>query len=211
MNGLFDDLLGDSEPVSDLEPAPHGRDFSLKPGDVHEVERGVTVAWLCQAFAIPRRQIEAKLTGCPAMRTMGRGMKVYDLRVAAAYLVKPKLDIASYIKNLDPKDLPERLKREFWAAKLAEQRWRRQAGELWASEDVIAVFGEVFKLIKSKSQLWADSLDTVEVLSDAQRETLTDLVNDLMSQIFKMLEDLESGRATAGQIAEADDDAEEIG
>ncbi len=210
MDSQFDDLLGDSEPVTEIEPAPHGRDFSLKPGDVHEVERGVTVAWLCQAFTMPRRQVEAKLTGCPAMRTMKRGMKVYDLRVAAAYLVKPTLDIATYIKNLDPKDLPERLKREFWAAKLAEQRWRRQAGELWASEDVIAVFGEVFKLIKNKSQLWADAIDAVELMSDPQREALSDLVNDLMGQIFKMVEDLESGSTTAAQIAEADDDTEEV-
>lgn len=211
MGDMFDELLGESEPVpEELKPAPHGRDFSLKMGDVHLIERGVTLAWLCQAFTMGRSVVQAKLADCPAIKTFRHGSKLYDLRVAAAYLVKPKLDVTSYIKNLDPKDLPEKLKREFWAAKLAEQRWRKQAGELWASEDVIAVFGEVFKLIKGKSQLWEDSLDTVEVLSDLQRETLSELVNDLMAQIFKMLEDLESGRATASQIAEADDEQEEV-
>jgi hypothetical protein len=210
VDGLFDDLLGGGEEESDIDPAPHGRDFSLKMADVHEVQRGVTVAWLCQAFTLGRNVVLAKLAGCPAMRTMKHGGKVYDLRIAATYLVKPKLNVATYIKNLDPADLPEKLKREFWAARLAEQRWRRQAGELWASEDVIAVFGEVFKLIKSKTQLWADEVDSIDTLSDPQREKIVDLVTDLLGHIFKSLEDLETAKATPSQIAEGEDDQEEV-
>lgn len=209
MDSLFDDLLGDGDETPEIEPAPHGRDFSLKLSDVHEVERGVTVAWLCQAFTMPKTQVVAKLAECSAIKTHKHGGKVYDLRTAAGFLVKPRLDIATYVKNLDPKDLPEKLKREFWASRLAEQRWRRQAGELWASEDVIALYSELFKLIKSKTQLWEDKVSGADKLSDVQRETMLDLKDDLLSQIYKMVEELETGRMTASSIAEADDDESE--
>lgn len=204
----FDDLLGSADDDRpDIEPARHGRDFSLAFGDVHEINRGVSIPWLCQAFTMTRKQVVKALDECPIQRMSGSS-KIYDLRVAAGYLVKPRINIRQYINSLEPKDLPDHLRREFWGAKLAEQRWRKQAGELWASEDVIAVFGEVFKLIKSTTQLWGDSLDNVDTLSDPQRETLTVLVDDLTGQIFKTLEDLESGKATPAQIAEADEDEE---
>lgn len=209
MDNMFDDLLGNSEETAELPPAPYGKeDFSLKFVDVHQVERGVTVPWLSQAFAVPRGQVEAMLRGCPAIRS-NRGSKVYDLRTAAGYLVKPKFDIATYIKNLDPKDLPEKLKREFWAARLNEQRWRKTAGELWASEDVIALYSELFKLIKSTSLLWEDRVSRADKLSDAQRETLVELKDDLLTQIHNIVEELAAGRMTASSIAEADNDESE--
>lgn len=199
----FDDLLGMPD---EIETAPVGREFSLKLDKLFEIQRGVTLQWLVQAFAVPRSVAVKRLAKCPPIKTHRNGAKVYDFRVAVTYMVEPKVSIHEYIQKLDPKQLPPQLKREFWAAKIAEQRWRKDAGQLWSSEDVITVFGEVFKLIKSKTQLWGDSVDTVEALSDVQRETINELVHDLLSQIFKSLEDLESGRATPSQLAEADDD-----
>ncbi len=74
MSDLFDDLLGEVDERPEIAPAPYGRDFSLKFVDVHEVERGVTVPWLCQAFTMPKTQVEAKLKDCPAIRS-NRGSK----------------------------------------------------------------------------------------------------------------------------------------
>lgn len=203
---MFDDLLGDTE--EPLDP-PYGEDFKLKISEVHEVDRGVTIRWLCAAFTMSRNQVIAKLAGCPSIRLAQNGGKVYELRVAASYLVKPQINIREYIEKLDPKDLPERLKREFWSSRITEQRFRREAGDLWRSEDVIALYGELFKLIKSKTQLWADSVENVEALTEPQREMLVELVDDLISNIYKTVEELETGRMTASSIAEADDDESE--
>ena len=216
VDSQFADLIGGVEEPPDFEEpyntASTGRDFTLTFGSVHEIDRGVTIPWLCQAFTMPRKTVLKLIEPCPVLRIQSNA-KVYDLRVVAAYLVRPRVDLKTYINSLESKDLPDHLRREFWAAKLAEQRWRAQAGELWSSEDVIAVFGEVFKLIKSKTQLWANTIDSVESLSNIQRDTLTDLVDELLGAVFKSLEDLESGKATPAQIAEADDDdeAQDIG
>lgn len=205
----FDDLLGGDE-EEELEPAPFGRDFSLHMGKLHEIQRGVTEPWLCQAFTLPRPVVRARLKECPLMRRGKNGTPIYDLRIAAAYLVKPRISIKEYIESIEPKDLPQTLQREFWAAKLSEQRWRRQAGELWASEDVVAVFGEVFKLIKNKTRLWQNSISSVEAMSQTQTDELQNLVEDLLDKIYQTLTALESGSATASQLAEVDEDAEEI-
>lgn len=206
MNGMFDDLLGGGEEEPDVQPAPYGRDFSLKMGDVHEIERGVTVPWLCQAFTLGRGTVETKLVDCPALRTGKHGGKVYDLRVAAAYLVKPKLNVARYIKNLKKEDLPPQLKREFWAARLSEQKWRVQAGELWPSDDVMAVFGETFKSIKETTMLWAGTLEESVGLTDEQRELLIELVDGLLDNMHKSLVDVASISATRSQLKEIDEE-----
>lgn len=206
---MFEDLLGEDEDDHDSILPKHGREFSMKMNSVHELERGVTIPWLCQAFNMPRNIVIRKLGGCPILRLHKNGGKVYDFATAASYLVKPRINVKKYIETLDRKDLPQHLQKEFWAAKLAEQRWRKQAGELWASEDVIAVFGEVFKLIKNRTRLWQNSIAAVEALTPAQTEVLQTLTDDLLDKIFQSLEALESGQATASQLAEADEEEDD--
>lgn len=200
----FSDLLGD--PPDDRFELPPVENFSARTADAHLVSRGVGVTWLSEAFGLSRTVTQSRLATCPALRTAQNGGKVYDIRVAAAYLVKPRVSIEEYLNGLEPKDLPQQLQKEFWAAKLSEQRWRKQAGELFAAEDVIAVFGEVFKLIKNKTRLWQNSISSVEALSIAQIEVLQNLTEDLLDKIYQSLLALESGSKTPSQLAEVDDD-----
>lgn len=204
---IFGDLMGSEPPAP--KPVDGGRYFSqtLKTSNAFELDRGVTVAWLTQAFGLTRSQCVKKLEGCKILRMNGV-TKVYDFRDAVAHMVAPKVDLKRYIENLDPKDLPLNLRKEVWSARLAEQRWRKQAGELWASEDVIAVYGELFKLIKTQSRLWANSIDAVEKLTPAQTEALQDLVDSLLDKIHQSVVALESKQKTPAQIAEVDDDVE---
>lgn len=206
----FADLLDDDYEVVEQAPAPldSGPNFqaTMKTSGVHDLQNGVTLNWLTQAFRLTRKQTIARLAKCPVLRAGQNGTKVYEFKVACSYMVDPRMSVAEYLETIGPNDLPKHLTKEYWGAKLQEQNWRTRAGELWASEDVIAVFGEMFKLIKTKSQLWGDSIDKVEVLSDAQRNTLQTLVDDLIGQIFNALVDLESGKATPSQLAEVDDD-----
>lgn len=201
---IFDDILGD-EDSAPTPPARFGRDFSLRMASVHEVQRGVTIPWLCQAFGMGRRDVERMLRQCPVLRRTGTNGKIYELAVAASYLVKPQISVEQYIKTIDAKDLPERLRKEFWTARLQEQKFRQKAGDLWATDDVLAVFGEVFKLVKNQSQLWSDSLETETGLTDEQRAILSDLVDDLMGKIFSMLGALKERKTTPSQLAEVEE------
>lgn len=209
----FDDILGgapapqhDPEPEDADDGAPVGREFrSLKTQFVHDLDRGVSIAWLAQAFTLGRKEVELKLNNCPVLRTGKGGSRLYDLRVATQYLVKPKIDVATYLESLDPKDLPERLRAAYWSARITEQKARSNARQLWHDEKVQAAFGEMFKLIKDTIRLWTDTIDESTGLSVPQREMLDNLSHDLLTQIHETVAKYCDKQKTPSQEVEFED------
>ena len=204
----FDDILGgggeDSNP-----PAPEGRHFrSLKRAFVHDLDRGVTVTWLMQAFTMPRKKVETLLATCPPQRVGANNARIYDFREAVPYLVKPKVNVKKYIESLDPKDLPEHLKNEYWSARIKEQKARLYARDLWRSEDVVTAMSDILKLIKDTAILWTDSIDETTGITDPQREVLDNLVRDLLGQVGDTVANYCSGRNTPSQESDFDEDDE---
>ncbi|RID91899.1 hypothetical protein D2N39_11735 [Gemmobacter lutimaris] len=217
MTNAFADLLG-AEPEDDFDPgteyappAPSGKDFrTLKPSHVHELDRGVTINWLAQAFLKPRKDVEKLLARCPILRMGPNSSKIYDFRVAAAFMVPPRVSVKDYIKNLEPKDLPERLRSEFWSARLKEQKARLIARELWRSEDVQAAFGDVLKLIKDTVLLWTDTVEESSGITDEQRAILDELSRDLLARVGDSIDSYCTGSAQfPSQESELEDGGEQ--
>jgi len=50
------------------------------------------------------------------MGTAGGGRPVYNFQEASKYLIKPKMDIATYLKTLNPGDMPNSINKVFWEA-----------------------------------------------------------------------------------------------
>ncbi len=197
----YDDLLGDDD-----EPSPS---LSLKTIDLHEVVAGVSIPWLVKAFRKGRGAVEKALAqgGCEPVRVHRNGGLYYDLPAAAACLVPPTTNLAHYLKTLKPSDLPEQLKDSFWSARLKEQRWREKAGDLWSTAAVLAVFGDTFKMMKTTTQLWTDTIDETVGLSIEQRDVLTQMVDNLLREIHEELVKGEKANLTRSQLAELDDNA----
>jgi hypothetical protein len=205
----FDDLLGDSSQSSPSPIyVPTEEEFSTKTGRLHDVMAGVSIQWLSIAFGMSKPNIAKKLSRCPSVATHRNGAQIYDLKTAAAFLIPPKTDVRAYLRGLKPDDLPEQLKSEFWAARLKEQKWRAQAGELWPSDSVIHVLGEVFKTIKQTAQLWTDTVDETDALTDAQRDLLRKMIDDLLDSIHVSLKGVNAHSETQSQLAEIDDHVE---
>lgn len=221
MNDLFADLLGsDSDPVPQPDVfhmyAQAGKpNLTMRRAGAPRVTTGVTINWMAEAFGISATHLRRKLQNCPVKNVVGNGTKLYDLHEAATYFIQPR-NMAEHLAKMSAKELPTNLQREIWAARLAEQRWRQKAGELWNSEDCITIFSEVFKLIKSKSTLWIDSVNEVGTLTEEQEEVLRENVDQLLASIYQMVVQLQSGQVTPSQIAEAEeedertDDSEEV-
>ncbi|MDO5646314.1 DUF1441 family protein, partial [Paracoccus sp. (in: a-proteobacteria)] len=172
------------------------------------VLRGVTAGWLAAVLGMGPTTVRRKLDGVPPKRVLGNGTHLFDIRTVLPYLVPPH-DIKQHLMRMNPKDLPERLRKEFWSARIAEQKARQNAKDLWRSEDVIAVTGDIFKTIKETAILWADKLHKDAPLTDDQFEALDRHVAELLSLIGDNVDALMSGRKTLSQEVEftADDDA----
>lgn len=191
-----DDLIGSLGPVDDDED----EGMTL---DLAETYGGVSASWLAQMFGADKNTIKKKLAAS-GIEIVGRrnGGPLYRLADAAPYLVKPKVDLVAYIKTLRPNDLPPMLNEAYWSAMIKRQKWEENAGELWHTDKVLGVLGELNVLIRNRVTLWSEDVDRNEALSQKQREVITQLSDDLLKSIHGLLVDMPSRGATPASIAE---------
>lgn len=205
MSADIDDLIGPPAPGEAVPKGPpivittrRGDMSNEKAGislELSDVHAGVSVTWLASVWGMGTESIKRKLADCPPMKRE-KNAKIYNLRQAAGYLSEPKVNIDEYIKRLRPGDLPPALSKDYWDAKLKRQKWELEAGDLWRTVDVLDVFGETFKHIRTTTQLWLDTVERTEVLSAAQRETLQRLADGLLEDIHRKLVQMPAERKT---------------
>ena len=193
---LDKDPLGDGyatggKKVGDPEPEMH----------ITQVARGVSVNWLAQVFSMHPKDVTRRLKECPPIvRRRQTGQSIYDVAVAAEYLVKPRFNVEEYMRTMKIEELPTRLQEGFWAAALKRQKWEENAGRLWRTEQVVALYSETFLMITNTMRMWVDDLDAVTLVTPEQRKALEDAVTGLQKQISKSIQDLQ--RKTPPQIVE---------
>jgi hypothetical protein len=196
-----EDLIGN--------PAKTGEDVleedAKAAADIRYVTGGVTVTWLANAFRMDPKTVKKRLAECP-VKGIGRGRSpLFDLPVAASYLVKPRGDMGEYIKKIRPNDLPPLLQTEFWDAALKRQKWQEKAGELWPTEKVLDTFSDAFRLVKETMRLWPDTIEQTDGLTNDQRRTFIGLVDSLQDQMHKRLVEFPKQKQTPSQLAEVED------
>lgn len=154
-----------------------------------DVMGGVTVTFLMEVFHMDRRDVNRRLKDCPVMGARHKDTKrnLYDLATAAQYLVKPVFDPEEYLKTMRASELPAHLQDSFWSAMNKRQKWEENAAELWRTEDVMALFGEVFQLTKGTMQLWAENMQRSTGLGAEQKKFLQASVDGLQKEIHEKL------------------------
>lgn len=191
-----EDILGDDEEEK-LDP-----DFKLDLGDIY---RGVTVTWLMNAFRMDRSTVRRRLAKLPPIKQERGNMPIYDFGQAASYLVKPNIDMHDYMRNLKKQDLPLEMQSEFWDAKIKEQKYKKAAGDLWHTNDVLEVFGETFKHVKTTVQLFISTVERTTKLSPKQREVIERISDDMLKELHEKLTSMKKKKRTASSVEEDDD------
>lgn len=193
-----DDILGASTAPDTSE---HQGEFT---GDWTDTIRPVSLRWLSQAFRKDRQTVKKRLAPLQPLRYGRANQPEYDFVQAASYLVEPKIDISAYLKTLQPKHLPPYLQDTFWAGQLKRQQWETRAGHLWPTNDVLAVFGTTFMLLKDTMQLWVENLDEQGILTAEQRTKIRQMVDGLQEDLHAQLVEMPNKRETRSQLAELD-------
>lgn len=162
-----------------------------------EVRAGVNATWLANAFRMDIVACRNRLAGLAPIGLGERNAPIYDFVNACTYLAAPHPDqFARYMRTLRTQDMPTQLQEAYWGALRRKQLWERDAGELWKTDDVLEVFAETFKTIKSRMQLWVDNLDSKGELSEEHRARLTAEVDGLANDIYASLIDMPKKRRT---------------
>lgn len=184
----------DGEPVSDLGD---GR----KINELAILTKPVTLPMLAAIFKSNQNTIIRRLIDCP-FRTVGK-KKLYDLAEAASYIVKPRMTTDQFIRTLHKANLPPEINLAFWNAQRARLKFKLEAQEAWATEDVLRVFGDVFLLLKDSLQMAEEELRERAKLSDKQVEELASYMDNLRLQLREKLVDMPARQRTPS-LADAD-------
>lgn len=144
----------------------------------------------------PRRLV-AQLEACPVIAYTGGGQPLYDFKEALRYVVEPAPDaIAAWIKSQSSTSLPPLISKAFWEGEAAKQRVLKAAGELWGTEDVLAVLGRTAINIKDTVQLWIENLPGRHTLTAEQYDALRRETADLLDDIYQRLVEMPKERQT---------------
>ncbi|MCQ4311704.1 DUF1441 family protein [Pseudomonas stutzeri] len=199
----IDDLIGDTdEPLDPVVTA------------LADVYGGVSASWLAQVFGHDKNTIAKKLAsaGCEVVGRRNGG-PLYRIPDAAAYLVKPKVDLVSYIKTLRPNDLPPMLNDAYWGAMLKRQKFEENARDLWRTESVLKVFGNLAISFKTTANLWVEEVERIEGLTPEQRVLITQLTDRLLENVYQLMVEAPKNGNTLSSLmddgAEPEDDGAE--
>lgn len=174
-----------------------------------DVQHGVTTGWLAAVFGLDPSTVKKRLRDCPPIHRRKAGF-VYDLKVASQYLVKPVVDIEQYLRTLKTAELPSHLQDSVWSALLKKQKWQENARQLWRTEEVMDVLGDVFQTIKFSMQLWPDTVERMHGLSPEQREMLVAGADALQAELHQKLVSMVGSKQTRSSVTEAPDETPAI-
>lgn len=175
----IDDGLGDAEWKPDSR--------SLPQEDRLVMYDGASVAQLSEMFHMDSAKVR-KLLRHIKPNGKRKGADIYQVKEAARYLVEPVIDEETFIRTITrTQDFPPYLQKEFWAAQKARQDYEIRNGDLWATEDVLSVFAEVFKKLRMGIQLLADAVEARTDLSREQRAVIVELSDGQCNELRRIL------------------------
>lgn len=233
MNDPLDDLLGptgDDPDVIAVEPK-RGRGRPRNDGQpvnskkiegVHgpetldgldlrseQIAKGVTATWLARVMRMDVADVKARLAYVTPMTT-GNRQAAYDIKTAMGHLVDPVSDIETFIRNMDPKSLPTQLTAPFWQAEKTRLQTLEMASKLWDTDTVLAGYATIFRVLRDDTNLWVDTLDEVDEMTDKQRAVVTQLVDGLLANIYRSLTEFTAENATRSELQFIEERLEEV-
>lgn len=195
----IEDLVGSVIEEEDRPEAPEDK-LSFSSVEAYIANQGVSVVWLAKAFRMTRHAVEKKLKDCRPVARGTYGNPLYDLPEAAAYLVEPKIDLDTYLKNVKPERLPEKLRESVWNSMLKRQRWEEKAAHLWRTETVMSRFAEVLANVRQQLQQIPDKVERLTGLTIEQYKIIRNTIDQVQEEIYQEILALNEGRSTGNQL-----------
>lgn len=174
------------------------------------IRRPVTKSWLAEALQMSPDTVAKRLTNCPVVGMAGGNRALYDFKTAVRYLLPPMMDLAEYIQCLGPNDLPNHINKIFYEGLRQKIKFEQEAGDAWATSDVLEVFGDVFITIKDQMQLWTENLRDRAALTDAQYVKLREQIDVLQNTLHEKLIEMPERRLTPSRLAQLQETSEEL-
>jgi hypothetical protein len=153
------------------------------------IYQGASQDQLMRLFKLDHRTAKRKLMearqGGVVPVTRRSGTDLYAIHEVAPYFCKPVFDPAEYMRNMDPRELPKMLSKEYWAGQRSRQEFEEKAGLLWKTEKIVEEVGELMKLVKMSALLMMDAVERQTELSDRQRGLIKSLTHGMLADLMQ--------------------------
>jgi hypothetical protein len=190
-----------SDDLEDLDDSDFESDVLSREDIRRYIVAGLSIGDLAAVFRVSR----FIMTGAIAsLQPVGRRHKspLYAIADVAPLIVKPVIEVESYIKGLKPKDLPPSLQKAFWDAQEARQSYEEKAGNLWHTHRVQLVIGKFVMIVRQRLVLATDQIDRMAPLSEDQRRLVQGTFDQVLSELQRAVSDEFSDYSGAGDRQE---------
>lgn len=164
--------------------------------------RGASVNQLSQLFGIDRRTVTDRLKDSPP-NGQRSGFPIFQISEVAELLVH------GYMTGGQVSDAQKRKRadkeKDYWDAKLKEQKYLENEGDLWNTAKVLEIFAMVFKLFRETIVVYLDNLEHESGLPTDVIIKTKKITDGLLIEIRKKLlvmdtKEDEVGELTAEQL-----------
>ncbi len=150
-----------------------------------EMTQAMSASTLGTVFGMSTETVREKI-GHITPTANYKGSPLYRIRDAAPFLVTPVgLDIEAIIKSLKPAQLPNALQKDFWSAQHTRLKFMEDAGQLWRTQRVQEVIGDILKIVRQRISLLTDTLDRQTALTTQQREIVQTMMDTLLLDAYQ--------------------------
>lgn len=174
------------------------------------VYQGASLAEIATMFGVSG--VEAR-NRCYGIRPNGTraGIKVYRIRDVAPRFVKVTEDaeLVDRILRMKHTDLPKMLSKEYWAGKLAKQKYEMLKEDLWPTTKILEYIGDAYKTIRLSLMLMIDAVERETTFTELQRRLLVDMIDSTLEETRERLQDGTTNRrkgALAKKVTPSQDD-----
>lgn len=138
-----------------------------------EFYQPVSVTFLSKVLRMNLETVQRRLQTVTPVGHAGTSQNrpLYDFVTAIEHLIKPKMNLRTYLRSLNPADMPQNISKVFWEAERIRTKALVEAGEAWPTESVLQVMSQANKMVNDRIPLLIEAMRE-EGLTDDQMKKL---------------------------------------
>ena len=162
----------------------------------------VTVSFLSKVLRMNLETVQKRLRTVTPVGHAGTSQNrpLYDFVVAVEHLVKPKMNLRTYLRSLNPADMPQNISKVFWEAERIRTKALVEAGEAWPTESVLQVMSQANKMVNDRIPLLIEAMRE-EGLTDDQMKKLEAACDQFRNDVHEAYVEFPKQQSTPPHLA----------
>lgn len=164
--------------------------------------QAVPVSFLSKVLRMNAETVRKRLETVTPVGHAGvsQNRPLYDFASVVPHLVKSKMNLRTYLRSLNPADMPQNISKVFWEAERIRTKALIEAGEAWPTEAVIQVMSQANKMVNDRIPLLIEAMRE-EGLNDDQMKKLEAACDQFRNDVHEAYVEFPKSQTTPSHLA----------